>query len=58
MTDKVSVKVGKLSRTLAEQEVAAPVAKKSNEREQLALAKALRTKRKLPEISIDATEEE
>ncbi len=60
---KVSVKVGKLSRTLAETTVPtsaqAPVKKQPpTERDQLAMAKALRTKRKLPELAVDVSEDE
>lgn len=56
---KVSVKVGKLSRTLAETSVPTSAPKKTKpptEREQLALARELRRKRLLPEISVDTTE--
>lgn len=56
---KVSVKVGKLSRTLAETSVPTSAPKKAKpltEREQLAMVKALRTKRKLPEIAVDTAE--
>lgn len=57
---KVSIKLGKLSRTMAETPVdAAPApAKKPSEREQLAMAKALRTKRQLPELAVDVSEDE
>lgn len=57
---KVTAKVGKLSRTMQEQTVPAspptpPRPKKFNEREQLAMAKALRAKRtkQLPEITLE-----
>jgi hypothetical protein len=55
---KVSVKVGKLSRTLAETSVPTSAPKKPKpftEKEQLAMAKALRAKRTLPVIDVDAT---
>lgn len=58
---KVTVKVGPLSRTLAETAVPATPPKKPkafDEREQLAMAKALRTKRKLPEIAVSEDTEE
>jgi hypothetical protein len=58
---KVSVKVGKLSRTLAETSVPTSAPKKPkpfSEKEQLAMAKALRAKRKLPEIAVDVSEPE
>lgn len=56
---KVSVKVGKLSRTLAETSVPAAPSKKAKaptEREQLAMARELRRKRQLPEIPVDTAE--
>lgn len=57
---KVSIKVGKLSRTLAETAVptSAQKPKPFNEREQLAMAKALRAKRKMPEIAVDLSDDE
>lgn len=54
---KVSVKVGKMSRTPAETSVPAPKKPKApTEREQLALARELRRKRQLPEITVEAEE--
>lgn len=58
---KVSVKVGKLSRTLAETSVPTSAPKKAKpptEREQLAMARALRRKRQLPEITVELEPEE